>query len=284
MPALAVATRAAERRVCPVRGSAPLRSECWASLARCPTGTEDGQGGETRPGVLKDPEPQLVDGDLVVRAAGAPSVATPLLAAPAADGVDSSSLRFLTPSALAARRKEEKEKEQEKSVGAVVAGSPLVAAGAWGAPLAPANEQDPGTLAAQGGYALGLVFIVQEEKEEKEEVAEGILSFLSPLEIWTLFTGSCLWPARCLLLQWIHVHTSVSEVFTLFATRLTGGLFGLSVARGVLVMRIFWRVCLPELFPYSSAWFHSGHALMCQCLELVDDFSTCPSPAGVCLA
>ena len=38
---------------------------------------------ETRPGVLKDAEPQLLDAGLAYRAAGELLVATPLLAAPA---------------------------------------------------------------------------------------------------------------------------------------------------------------------------------------------------------
>ena len=83
-------------------------------VARRPTGTEDSGNRGTRPGVLKDPEPQLLDAVLAYRAAGEPSVATPLLAAPAAEGVDSSSLRFLTAASLAARRKEEEEEEKAK--------------------------------------------------------------------------------------------------------------------------------------------------------------------------
>ena len=66
-----------------------------------------------RPGVLQEPEPQLLDAALARRTAGEPSVATPLLAAPAAESVDSATLRFLTPSALTARRKEETEKQMK---------------------------------------------------------------------------------------------------------------------------------------------------------------------------
>ena len=82
-------------------------------VARRPTGTEDSGNRGTRLGVLKDPEPQLLDA-VANRAAGEPSVATPLLAAPAAECIDSSSLRLFTASALEARRKEEEEKEQER--------------------------------------------------------------------------------------------------------------------------------------------------------------------------
>ena len=64
-------------------------------VARRPTGTEDSGNKGTRPGVLKDPEPQLLDAVLAYRAAGEPSVATPLLAAPAAEGIDSASSRPL---------------------------------------------------------------------------------------------------------------------------------------------------------------------------------------------
>ena len=60
-------------------------------VVRRPTGREDSGNRETRPGVLKDPKPQLLDAVLTCRAAGEPSVATPLLAAPAAEGIDSSS-------------------------------------------------------------------------------------------------------------------------------------------------------------------------------------------------
>ena len=74
-------------------------------VVRRPTGTEDSGNRETRPRVLKDPEPQLLDAVLAYRAGGVPSVVTPLLAAPAAEGIDSSSLRFLTASALEARRR-----------------------------------------------------------------------------------------------------------------------------------------------------------------------------------
>ena len=82
-------------------------------VARRPTGTEDSGNKGARPGVLKDPEPQQLDAVLAYRAAGEPSVATPLLAAPAAEGIDSSSLRFLTASALEARTREEEEKKEE---------------------------------------------------------------------------------------------------------------------------------------------------------------------------
>ena len=85
-------------------------------VARRPTGREDSGNKGTRPGVLKDPEPQLLDAVLAYRAAGEPLVATPLLAAPAAEGIDSSSLRFLTASALEARRREEEEKEKKRKV------------------------------------------------------------------------------------------------------------------------------------------------------------------------
>ena len=71
----------------------------------------------TRPGVLQDPEPQLLDAVLAYRAAGEPSVATPLLAAPAAEGVDEAALSFLLQRALEDKRKEEqlaKEKEEEE--------------------------------------------------------------------------------------------------------------------------------------------------------------------------
>ena len=83
-------------------------------VARRPTGTEDSGNKGTRPGVLKDPQPQLLDAVLAYRAAGEPSVATPLLAALAAEGIDSSSLRFLTASALKARREEEEKLKREE--------------------------------------------------------------------------------------------------------------------------------------------------------------------------
>ena len=66
---------------------------------------------------MKDPEPQLLDAVLAYRAAGEPSVAAPLLAAPAADGVDEAALSFLLQRALEDKRKEEqlaKEKEEER--------------------------------------------------------------------------------------------------------------------------------------------------------------------------
>ena len=81
-------------------------------VARRPTGTEDNRG--TRPGVLKDPEPQLLDAVLAYRAAGVPSVAAPLLAAPA-DGVDEAALSFLQRRSLEDKRKEEQlEKKEEE--------------------------------------------------------------------------------------------------------------------------------------------------------------------------
>ena len=55
-------------------------------------------------GVLEHPCP----------ACGAPSLPLPVLADSAADGVDSSSLQFLTASALEARREEEEEKKKAK--------------------------------------------------------------------------------------------------------------------------------------------------------------------------
>ena len=79
-----------------------------------------------RPGVLEDLEPRR-ETELVSYAAlrgpkppspGVPSVAAPLLAAPAADGVDEAALSFLQRRALEDKRKEEqlaKEKEEERN-------------------------------------------------------------------------------------------------------------------------------------------------------------------------
>ena len=67
-----------------------------------------------RPGVLEEPEPQggaVTDGYV---AAPLPSLAVPLLAGAAGEGVDSSSLRFLTAAALRQRKEEERKREQEK--------------------------------------------------------------------------------------------------------------------------------------------------------------------------
>ena len=70
-----------------------------------------------RPGVLQDPAPQLVSEHAACPcSSGVPSLSLPVLADRAAEAVDSSSLRFLTASALEARREEEEEQEQEKVV------------------------------------------------------------------------------------------------------------------------------------------------------------------------
>ena len=68
-----------------------------------------------RPGVLQDPAPQLVSENAACPcSSGVPSLSLPVLADRAAEVVDSSSLRFLTASALEARSKEEEEKKKEK--------------------------------------------------------------------------------------------------------------------------------------------------------------------------
>ena len=72
-----------------------------------------------RPGVLLDPElldpePQVFAERVAGPCSQEPSLSLPVLADRAAEVVDSSSLRFLTASALEARRKEEEEKEKEK--------------------------------------------------------------------------------------------------------------------------------------------------------------------------
>ena len=112
-----------------------------------------------RPRALEDPEPQVVDAVLACRDAGPPSVATKLLAAPASEGVHSS--RFLTASALEARKKEVEEESRQGALGETAgkSGTPLAAAGACGAPLGPAGEQAQGT--AGDGHVLGVVLFVR---------------------------------------------------------------------------------------------------------------------------
>ena len=72
-----------------------------------------------RPGVLKEPEPQIRAFTVGYVAAPVPSVAPPALAAPAAEAVDSRALTFLLGCALEVQRKEEEalrevERENEK--------------------------------------------------------------------------------------------------------------------------------------------------------------------------
>ena len=68
-----------------------------------------------RPVALREPVPQLVSEHAACPcSSGAPPLSMPILADRAADGVDSSSLRFPTASALEARRKEEEEKKEQK--------------------------------------------------------------------------------------------------------------------------------------------------------------------------
>ena len=68
-----------------------------------------------RPGVLQDPAPQLVSEHAACLCSSeVPSLSLPVLADRAAEVVDSCSLRFLTASALEARREEEKVKVKEK--------------------------------------------------------------------------------------------------------------------------------------------------------------------------
>ena len=78
-----------------------------------------------RPGVLEDPGPRSETEHELFAAPrgpkppspGVPSVPVPLLAAPAADGVDEAALSFLLRRALEDKRKEEqlaKEKEEER--------------------------------------------------------------------------------------------------------------------------------------------------------------------------
>ena len=68
-----------------------------------------------RPGLPPEPRPQRSDRTMR-RSSGdnLPTLALPVLAGSAGEVVDSSSLRFLTASALKARREEEEEKEKEK--------------------------------------------------------------------------------------------------------------------------------------------------------------------------
>ena len=80
-------------------------SQRGGGVARRPTGTEDSGNKGTRPGVLKDPEPQVLDAVVAYRAAGEPSVATPLLAAPAAEGIASSRLLRWRPEGGRRRRR-----------------------------------------------------------------------------------------------------------------------------------------------------------------------------------
>ena len=67
-----------------------------------------------RPGVLQKPEPQegaVTDGYV---AAPVPSLAVPLLAGAAGDAVDARTLSFLLAKSVAARKKDEEEKEMEQ--------------------------------------------------------------------------------------------------------------------------------------------------------------------------
>ena len=67
-----------------------------------------------RPGVLEEPEPQggaVTDGYVV---APVPSLALPLLAGAAVEGVDSSSRWFRTAAALRKRQKEEEVRKREE--------------------------------------------------------------------------------------------------------------------------------------------------------------------------
>ena len=79
-------------------------------VARRPTGTEESGNRETRPGVWKDPEPQLLDAVLAYRAAGVPLLSAPMLADTAAEAVDARTVKFLFQAAL----KEEEEEEKER--------------------------------------------------------------------------------------------------------------------------------------------------------------------------
>ena len=119
-----------------------------------------------RPAALREPVPQLASEHAACPcSSGAPPLSLLVLADRAADVVDSSSLRFLTASALEARREEEEEEEErQKREELTFEGS------AAGVSHAPADQEDHLPALAQGG---------QEEKEEEEEEEASQNFFLS---------------------------------------------------------------------------------------------------------
>ena len=127
--ALVVATRAGQHRRCSCHCTPPLCATWW-SVARRPAGTDE-----------------LLDAVLAHRAAVEPSVATPLLAAPAAEGIDSS-LRFFT----ASEEEEKLKREEQEELNSL-----------WAVPVERRTHQQMQhhlPPPEQGG---------QEEKEEEEE-------------------------------------------------------------------------------------------------------------------
>ena len=85
------------------------RQKVEGGVREGPRAQKTARAAGARPGVLEEPEPQggaVTDGSV---AAPVPSLAVPLLAGAAGEGVDSSSLRFLTADALRKRQKEEEE-------------------------------------------------------------------------------------------------------------------------------------------------------------------------------
>ena len=101
-PALVVATGAAERAHGADRSRPPQLREGGVSA------------GGVRPGVLEEPGAQWMDAALSHRAAGEASVASPVLAAPAAEEIDHSSLALLVKLSLDAKKEEEKRKVEEE--------------------------------------------------------------------------------------------------------------------------------------------------------------------------
>ena len=112
-----------------------------------------------RPGILEEPEPQggaVTDGYV---AAPLPSLAVPLLAGAAGEGVDSSSLRFLTAAAL--RQREEEEEGAGESEGEEE------------------GAREGASAAGKGAVVQGVGGQEEEEEEEEEADASYVLSLSS---------------------------------------------------------------------------------------------------------
>ena len=203
----------------------------------------------TRPGVLKDPEPQLVDAVLALRAAGAQSVAAPLLAAPSTPPRSGFSrlLRWRSGAHRSAARPSKRAGSRHSCSSGRTRLRPLS--------HRPTGRRKRG----ERGSCRRLPLV---------PLALGNLDIILYVLFVSVSVVPCLGVACGLRVAWFfngYMYMRQSRRSSRCSLCLDpvprGPLTG-----GLSVACDFSGVVLPELFPCSSAWYLSYPAVTCQCL------------------